>query len=116
MRALSKTYVFALATALVVLVVLRPPLSPSGSAAVVVTFVSLLGMGARATGVRWGRGWPWWAWLGLQVMLDAVAFTAETDAIWEMVGSGWGWLAALGSGLVMLPLYWALFQLGRGKP
>ncbi len=116
MDTLRKTYLFVLAVGMIVLMVLRPPLSLAGSLGIVVTVVSMVGMGALASGVTSLHGRFWLVWLGLQLVTDAVAFSRETDNIWATVGWNWGGLAALGSGLFFLPLYMALLRLGRGEP
>jgi len=110
---LSKLYVVALAIALIVLLVARPPFSAAGVALVLVTLVSLAAMAARASGISGFGGRGWWAWLVVQVAVDAVAFVAETGAIWDAVGWSWGWIAAAGAGLLFLPLHVSLLRLGR---
>jgi len=110
---LSKAYVVALAIALLVLLVARPPFSLAGMALVAVTPVSLAAMAARASGIAGLGGRGWWAWLVVQVVVDAAAFAAETNAIWAAVGWTWGTLAAVGTGLLFLPLYVSLLRLGR---
>ncbi len=112
---LRKAYVILLGIALLVLLVLRAPGTGVGWLAVGVTFVSLVGMACRTTGIGALAGRFWWGWLGLQLLVDTVGFVVETDAIWEVTGAGVGWIAAALAGLLMLPLYLSLFQLGRGR-
>ena len=115
MDILRKTYMLALGIALLVLLILRAPGSVPGWLAVVVTCVSLVGMACRTTGVASLAGRFWLVWLALQVVADAVAFTVETDTLWETYGSGVGWTVAVASGVVMVPLYLSLYHLGRGR-
>lgn len=115
MDILRKTYMLALGIALLVLLILRAPGSAVGWLAVAITVVSLVGMACRTTGVVSLAGRFWLAWLGLQVLADAAAFAVETDAIWEGLGAGTGWIVAIASGALMLPLYWSLYHLGRGR-
>jgi hypothetical protein len=115
MDILRKAYVILLGIALLVLLVLRAPGTGVGWLAVGVTAVSLVGMTCRTTGVGAVAGRFWWGWLGLQLLADAVAYSVETDAIWEATGAGVGWAVAAALGLLMLPLYLSLYQLGRGR-
>lgn len=115
MDILRKAYVILLAIALLVLLLLRAPGTGVGWLAVAVTAVSLVGMACRTTGVAAVAGRFWWGWLGLQVLADGAAYSVETDALWESLGAGVGWVVAVMAGLLMLPLYLSLFQLGRGK-
>ena len=112
---MSKAYVVALAIALLVLLVARPPFSVAGLALVVVTPLSMAAMAARATGVVGFGGRAWWVWLALQIVVDGAAFSAETGAIWDVVGWHWGTVAAAGIGLLFLPLYVSLMRLGLGR-
>jgi len=113
MNTLRKTYLILLAIGMIVLLMLRPPMSMVGCLGLGVTVVSMVGMGALATGASSLYGRFWLGWLGVQLLTDAVAFSRETDNIWVTVGWAWGGLAALGSGLFFLPLYMALFRIGR---
>ena len=112
---LSKAYVVAVAIALLVLVVVRPPFSAAGMALVVITPLSMAAMAARATGIAGFGGRGWWAWLAVQIAVDAAAFASETDTIWQTVGWSWGAVAAAGSGVLFLPLYVSLLRLGRSR-
>ncbi len=116
MDTLRKIYLVALAVALLVLLVVRAPVTVWGWCGVVVTAVSMVGMGALATGVPELAGRFWLGWLAVQIVADVLAFVAETDAIWMQVGLSWRAAAAVGSGLVLLPLYLSLVRLGRGRP
>ncbi len=115
MEILRKTYLFLMATALLVLLVLRPPLTPLGWFGIGITAISLVAMGAWTTGVTRAAGRIWLVWLPIQLFVDVVAFARETDALWRGLGAGWGLGLAAGSGLVFLPLYLALYRLGRGR-
>jgi len=113
MTALRKAYIVLFGVALLVLLLLRPPMTAVGWAAVVATAVSLGAMAAWTTGVLAAAGRFWWGWLAAQVVIEAVAFTRETDSVW---GSGPAMGVALAvSGLVLLPLYLALYRLGQGS-
>lgn len=115
MEALRKAYVLVLSIALLVLIIARPPASWIGWLAVGATLVSLVAMVLYTTGVQGVAGPAWFGWLGLQVLSDAIALWKETDAIWHSVGWDWGMLAMAGSGVLFLPLYIALYRLGRGR-
>lgn len=115
MDALRKAYIFALALALLVLLLLRPPMTFVGWAGVGITLVSLVGMGAWTTGVTALGGRFWLLWLIVQVAVDAVAVGRESDTLGFGTGGGRGALAIAVSGIVLLPLYLALYRLGRRR-
>ncbi len=115
MEALRKAYVLLISIALLVLIIARPPASWLGWLLVGTTAVSLVAMVLYTTGVRGVAGPAWLGWLGLQVVADAAGLWWETDTLWEQVGWHWGALALAGSGVLFLPLYLALYRLGRGR-
>lgn len=115
MDALRKAYILVLALALLVLLLLRPPMTFAGWAGVGITLVSLVGMGAWTTGVTALGGRFWLIWLAVQVVGDAVAVRLETDTLGFATGGGRGALAIAVSGIVLLPLYLALYGLGRRR-
>jgi hypothetical protein len=115
MDALRKAYIVLFAIALLVLLLLRPPMTVVGWIAVATTAVSLGAMGAWATGVKAAAGRFWLGWLAMQVVVEGVAFSRETDSIWLADGGVRAASAVLVSGVVLLPLYMALYRLGRGR-
>jgi hypothetical protein len=115
MNALRKAYIVLFAIALLVLLLLRPPMTVVGWIAVGTTLVSLGAMGAWATGVKAAAGRFWLGWLAAQVVIEGIAFSRETDSIWLTGGGAPAAAAVLVSGVVLLPLYMALYRLGRGR-
>ncbi len=115
MDALRKAYIVLFAIALLVLLLLRPPMTVVGWIAVATTLVSLGAMGAWATGVTVAAGRFWLGWLAMQVVVEGIAFSRETDAIWLAAGGVTAVAAVLISGVLLLPLYMALYRLGRGR-
>ncbi len=115
MESLRKTYILSLAIALLVLMLLRPPMTLLGWAGVGITVCSLAAMAAWATGVTALGGRVWLGWLALQIAVDVIAVTGEMGTVGLTSSPGGTALAVAVSGLILLPLYLALYRLGRRR-